>query len=454
MKKIILLTILLFVNSIFSQSNTIRIKGNVINYEHNVLPMINYTTQNIEFTKNQHDLKLDSNNSFNYTFKADKPAYYKIYRNYLYLSPGDNLEITIDANNRKAATFKGKGAEANLYLNNLPYPKGGSFWGDISYVNGKFAQEKIKKFTYKNVLHLYDSILEQRQKAIESLKNTSKTFKEIEKRRLNFEYINSLQSVFYVYMYNDDMSENEKKLKTNEALHYYKPFIKNKLRDYNDINNLQLEVFYDVLYQLNSPVFVNEYNLSGLNNELKEYLLADKIINELQSNYTSDFEIKNKKDIAQIQKTKYFSILTDKLKKYDKIKTGKPAIDLHFSNLADQKIALSKYKGKLIIVDLWATWCGPCIKEKPIFEKLTEKYKNEKVVFLSVSIDKKSVWKKHFLNKKTKGIELHINRTDLSDYQVEGIPRFFVIDKNFKIIDVYAPEPSSGKLENLIKNNL
>jgi len=60
------------------------------------------------------------------------------------------------------------------------------------------------------------------------------------------------------------------------------------------------------------------------------------------------------------------------------------------------------------------------------------------------------VWKNYFEKNEIAGNQLQINRSQLANYKVAGIPRFFVIDMNFKIVDVFAPLPSSGDLENLI----
>ncbi len=123
------LSALLFVVYSCSSNKTATIKGNINNYEQDVLYMENYTSANALFKEEIHEIKLKGKKEFDYTFNIDKPAYYKIGRTYLYLSPGDNITMTIDTRSRVNGIFEGKGAEANCYLTNLPYPKGGSFWG-------------------------------------------------------------------------------------------------------------------------------------------------------------------------------------------------------------------------------------------------------------------------------------------------------------------------------------
>ncbi|WP_298287330.1 two-component regulator propeller domain-containing protein [uncultured Lutibacter sp.] len=78
----------------------------------------------------------------------------------------------------------------------------------------------------------------------------------------------------------------------------------------------------------------------------------------------------------------------------------------------------------------------------------------DNVEFISLSIDTEKAWKKYFEKNEVKGKQLQIYRNELSDYMVVSIPRFFVIDKDQKIVDVFAPWPSSGKLEEMINNIL
>jgi len=73
------------------------------------------------------------------------------------------------------------------------------------------------------------------------------------------------------------------------------------------------------------------------------------------------------------------------------IKVGQPAPDFAAKDLADQTVRLADYRGqKVVLIDFWASWCGPCRKESPDLVKLYEKYKDKGFEFIGVSLDNKT----------------------------------------------------------------
>ncbi len=110
------------------------------------------------------------------------------------------------------------------------------------------------------------------------------------------------------------------------------------------------------------------------------------------------------------------------------------------TDLNGQKVSLSDFKGKVIIVDFWATWCGPCKMEIPSFIKLQEDYKDD-VVILGISLDKSGP-KAVVPFAKKMNINYPIVYGDGSVVQayggVRGIPTTFVIDRDFNIQRKYV----------------
>lgn len=131
----------------------------------------------------------------------------------------------------------------------------------------------------------------------------------------------------------------------------------------------------------------------------------------------------------------------------------------------DQGTVLLKDKlTKLTVIDLWATWCKPCIEETPYLEEIKKKYGDKiDVFFISLDQDKEK-WNNYVSKKKSSthsfwvagdnAIVSHITETiEMGGTKTStwSIPRFFLIDKDGKKLSRFCPLPSSGNLEHLIK---
>lgn len=130
-----------------------------------------------------------------------------------------------------------------------------------------------------------------------------------------------------------------------------------------------------------------------------------------------------------------------------------PAFNFSFPDVTGKNISLADLKGKLVLVDMWATWCGPCKAEEPYWEELNKAYNGKDIAFVGVSSDKdKAAWEKYVKEKNLKGIQLHGGAANAlsAAYNVTGIPRYILIDKKGILIDANSPRPSEPKLKELI----
>ncbi len=120
--------------------------------------------------------------------------------------------------------------------------------------------------------------------------------------------------------------------------------------------------------------------------------------------------------------------------------SAQEAPDFTLVNLDGKNVTLSDFRGKIIIVDFWATWCGPCKMEIPSFIKLQDDYRDD-VVVLGISLDQggpKAVVP--FAEKmKINYPIVYGNGSVVQAYGgVRGIPTTFVIDKDFNIQRKYV----------------
>ena len=136
---------------------------------------------------------------------------------------------------------------------------------------------------------------------------------------------------------------------------------------------------------------------------------------------------------------------------------GKEAPDFDGLTRDGKKVHLDDLKGKKVYVDVWATWCGPCIREIPSLKELEEELHGEAVEFVSVSIDQESdreKWRKFVEDRNLGGTQIMTEgawESDLTkNYNIKGIPRFILIDEQSRIISANAPRPSEERTKDYI----
>ncbi len=145
-----------------------------------------------------------------------------------------------------------------------------------------------------------------------------------------------------------------------------------------------------------------------------------------------------------------------------RLEKGVPAPNFTLPDINGKMVSLTDYRGKVVFLNIWATWCSPCVEEMPSMEKLYQELKGESFEILAVSIDvsgAKAVlpfMKKHKLSfpalLDTKGAIKNL-------YQTTGIPESFIIDKNGIIAEKiigprnWAASSAIGYIRNLIQKN-
>jgi len=157
--------------------------------------------------------------------------------------------------------------------------------------------------------------------------------------------------------------------------------------------------------------------------------------------------------LKNIIEEKYF-----KLKNYD---VGSKVSNFEFRNKKNELVSLNDLKGNLVYIDIWASWCKPCINEIKHSNKLQQKLnKYDDIKFVNICIQTDSIkWRNIIKEKSFDGIQLFCQSEELADfkknYLIESLPRYIILDKTGRIIDFNAKKPSDISLEEdlLILNN-
>lgn len=129
--------------------------------------------------------------------------------------------------------------------------------------------------------------------------------------------------------------------------------------------------------------------------------------------------------------------------------------DIVLEDINGNKVDFAKFRGKYVYIDLWASWCGPCVREIPHLQALETEFKDSNVVFVSISVDtSEDAWKKRVAGLKLHGNQFIDAEGKLSPaLNIQGIPHFLIYDKEGRLHTYKALRPSSGEeLKKILKN--
>ncbi|WP_405571555.1 TlpA family protein disulfide reductase [Winogradskyella sp. Asnod2-B02-A] len=261
-----------------------------------------------------------------------------------------------------------------------------------------------------------------------------------------------------IYLKNDNTSSFETD---------YNSFIDSMtfLGDDSDINNFSVKSFL-----ISKDHFTENLIATGTKEDVDNAIKGYKAAYEDVKNKYSDVDstrvsIMDKNIEKTVQQLNQF--MSSKFATQDAFPKGSPSPNfVDYENFAGGDMSLSDFKGKYVYFDIWATWCGPCIREIPSLKKVEEQFKGKNIEFVSISVDEgrgykgdKAAayegWKKMVADKELGGIQLMadngFNSEFVRNYKINGIPRFILVDPDGNIVSADAPRPSNPALVELFK---
>jgi thiol-disulfide isomerase/thioredoxin len=418
-------------------------------------------------------LKFDENGKFVLDFPTNEALVYWIDNFPVYVQPNENLEIILPE--RKSGAFviggpaeqqtaspgmvtetniklAGKSAINNLLINeinvawaNLSKEKKGA--QTIAEIDQVYQNEiklivKSKDVPVNQVASFYNNLryLEaklQYLRAHPTEKVAKGFFNVTNKISLNNPAVNSLKSIglralvtnYYMFLkLSQGAGIKDEDLNDNSSLGKMEHLLKN-------VSNERI-----INEELNQSI-VYHLSIKGWNPQLDKIMVA---------------AIEKTTDVAAKKN------LIDLREKYSKVSKNTIAPGFSIPDATGKMISLADFKGKVVAIDVWATWCIPCMHSLPYFLKIRDKYKdNPNVVLMSISTDNaesKTKWLNFLKSKNMNGVDLHAGDKSATAfekaYNITGIPRYILIGKDGKIIEDHAVQASEPAYETLIQTAL
>ncbi len=410
-------------------------------------------------------LWLNTDGSFTTTFMLEEPTYFTLragrIRNTIYLAPGDNLNVRVDIQNpTNNPVVDGKCALGN----------------NLIWENNQTISELSKSFR-----DLYQLPLDEFELALDSIKTSLNTrvtnygvndkhFVALEKARIDYH----LKSLKYDYPDYFSRISGEEYIADENFFAFIAElnFANTKhfsINEYTGLVNKHIQKIYRDELKKDEHKGKSDFERNLMLFGMIDSLVPNQIMKDYYK-YTSTSETvkwaslevaKNVAEyfLANTQTQVYTDIIRKALDKRMLLAPGQPAPEFTLTGIDGNTYSLSDFKGKLVYIDFWATWCGPCKRQLPFLKTMKEAYKGKSIAIIAISLDDdKNAWVKMVTEDKLDGIQLHAERAWLSDvaqqYQVFAIPTFVLIDGEGKIIEYPAPRPSDPETGLLVDKHL
>jgi thiol-disulfide isomerase/thioredoxin len=447
MKKSIYLLLILVFFSCKNSNEFTTISGKITNTEDRKI--------SINGESFEKEIKLKADGSFSENLPVEYEGIYVLVtsKNWIpiYFSKDSNISLTADdLNFNKTIKYSGQGSIENEYL------------AKKTFITSQFSDKDLYKLNEVDFLNKVNEIKVSISDLYDKTNFSNSYFKE--KEALNFHFLEQKYFLFYrgIHGYFAQIKD----FKVSDKF----PKFDKKIDLDNDANFLFSTDYEDIVMtkffeNIKGDVASSYITAKDAIPEIKA-LKSQSIKNRLITNGISDINTGNlnyeqlyKEYVSITNDPKLIENLTISLNNAKALEIGNPSPKFDYENQKGGKTSLASLKGKYVYIDVWATWCGPCLQEIPSLQKVEEQYQDKNIEFVSISINKikdREKWSNLVNNKQLGGIQLLADKDwdskFITAYNIRGIPRFILIDPSGNIVNSDAPRPSEAKLIDLFND--
>ncbi|RYD75312.1 MAG: TlpA family protein disulfide reductase, partial [Sphingobacteriales bacterium] len=244
--------------------------------------------------------------------------------------------------------------------------------------------------------------------------------------------------------------QNDSALNLSGYLNFLDNFLYYEVQRLKKDTQTSIYKFHDAKYALAELYFTGK---------TREVILTQILNSAINYQPIKESEAIYNRFVSDVKDKDLAAFINKKHEKKKLLSEGAVAPHFDLKDTSGKAVSLADFKGKIVYMDFWASWCGPCMQEAPFAVKLQEKFAGKEVVFLYSSTDEDSeAWKNAIRNKKLQnGVHL-ISKASAENvqekYDVNGIPSYFLIGRDGKIINSNASRPSDDKTVELLNNAL
>ena len=207
------------------------------------------------------------------------------------------------------------------------------------------------------------------------------------------------------------------------------------------------ESYYEKQFKFASQLFTGKTREAVLSQTMI-YLLNFGSFDLAQGFYEEYKQMVQSPETLLLVEEEYLAVLT--------LSPGQPAPAFTLTDIDGNEVSLSDFAGKVVYLDFWASWCGPCMREVPFAKELKKRMQGyDDLVFLYISVDTDEMaWRNKVAEMEIQGVHVNVpgfGHQVPESYNLKGVPTFYLIGRDGKIFDNRPPRPSGSQVDEVLK---